>query len=526
MLHAHALPRPPCSVSATRVAPRTGAGRRRGRALVRAPAAEGNRGDDDDGAAAAPPDPIQARLAAAKAYKQKQQETQRQAQRPEQPPTSSGTSSSYTDAFTRADERSFLQAQTDLNEAKASGLDEGLVEVTIERGFGAADTTSVQNKNAPQPASQSASQSASQPDPETYRASRTSGSSTSAARWLQTTSTQADGISSDLRAEEFTAEKEKRVRGQEIVIERAKGIVEGTRRKQTTMDEYGSAQMFQDAEMSIAADKQAEEKLMAEIAEMAALEEVQRKKDERNAEGGSGSAEGKGGNTHKPAVATWGVFPRPSNISKTYGGGRNIRPGQELETEEEADARQKRVAQALASYRKVVGLDIEPEVEDAAMELYEQGQELFEAGSLRMALEKYELACDMVPLKSKVGGLANFQKAVCLDSLGRNDEAYSIYKSLRGHSAPGVAKNSKRMMFGFQAAKDLKVDKMRAINAGSVDQWRGYFDRATDGTWAVYKRKEGEDEEDDAEEKKLLAVMLGLLVGLPVLTVVGLASAR
>jgi len=97
---------------------------------------------------------------------------------------------------------------------------------------------------------------------------------------------------------------------------------------------------------------------------------------------------------------------------------------------------------------------------------------------------------------------------------------------LRGHSAPGVAKNSKRMMFGFQAAKDLKVDKMRAINAGSVDQWRGYFDRATDGTWAVYKRKEGEDEEDDAEEKKLLAVMLGLLVGLPVLTVVGLASAR
>eukprot|EP00889_Picochlorum_renovo_P006830 jgi/Picre1/33860/NNA_001339.t1 len=42
---------------------------------------------------------------------------------------------------------------------------------------------------------------------------------------------------------------------------------------------------------------------------------------------------------HKPKVATWGVFPRPQNISETYGGGRNIKPGQVLETEEEAAAR-------------------------------------------------------------------------------------------------------------------------------------------------------------------------------------------
>ena len=448
----------------------------------------------------APADPIQAKLAAAKAYKQKQQE--RQAEQPGQGrgggQREEGTisSTSFADSQSSADTQAFIRAQADLQDAKESGTPEGTVEVTIERGFGAADTRSIQNRN--------------------------SGSSTSAATWLQTTSTQADGISKDLRAEEFTAEKEKRIRGQEIVIERAKGVVEGTRRKATTMDEYGTAQMFQEAELSIAADKKAEEeKMMAEIAEMVALDQ------QTVEEGREQLAEGEEGeSTHKPAVATWGVFPRPQNISKTYGGGRNIRPGQALETEEEKEARKKRVAAALTQYRKAAGLDIEPEVEDAAMELYEQGQALFENGSLRAALEKYELACEMVPLKSKVGGLANFQKAVCLDSLGRNDEAYTIYKSLRGHSAPGVAKNSKRMMFGFQAAKDLKVDKMRAINAGSVDQWRGYFDRATEGTWAVYKRKEGEDEEEAAEEQRLVAVMLGLLVGLPVVTVAVLAAGR
>ena len=35
---------------------------------------------------------------------------------------------------------------------------------------------------------------------------------------------------------------------------------------------------------------------------------------------------------YQPRVNTWGVFPRPADISKAYGGGRDIRPGQELET--------------------------------------------------------------------------------------------------------------------------------------------------------------------------------------------------
>lgn len=33
------------------------------------------------------------------------------------------------------------------------------------------------------------------------------------------------------------------------------------------------------------------------------------------------------GTTHLTQVSTWGVFPRPSNISAAYGGGRTIKPG-------------------------------------------------------------------------------------------------------------------------------------------------------------------------------------------------------
>jgi hypothetical protein len=43
-------------------------------------------------------------------------------------------------------------------------------------------------------------------------------------------------------------------------------------------------------------------------------------------DGQASAADGSSG--YRPKVATWGVFPRPQNISEAFGGGRNIRPGQ------------------------------------------------------------------------------------------------------------------------------------------------------------------------------------------------------
>lgn len=56
---------------------------------------------------------------------------------------------------------------------------------------------------------------------------------------------------------------------------------------------------------------------------------------------GTGSSEQEAGSGYKPKVTTWGVFPRPKDISKTFGGGRNLQPGQELESKEQAAARNK-----------------------------------------------------------------------------------------------------------------------------------------------------------------------------------------
>ncbi|CAO2816190.1 unnamed protein product [Amaranthus hypochondriacus] len=69
-----------------------------------------------------------------------------------------------------------------------------------------------------------------------------------------------------------------------------------------------------------------------------------------------------GSDLYKPKISTWGMFPRPNNISKTFGGGRNIRPGEALETPEDKAAKQARTRQLIAAYKRKMGLNIDPKL--------------------------------------------------------------------------------------------------------------------------------------------------------------------
>ena len=62
---------------------------------------------------------------------------------------------------------------------------------------------------------------------------------------------------------------------------------------------------------------------------------------------------------YQPKVSTWGVFERPDNISKEFGGGRKISMGGEEETEEQIAERRKRVQDKLNKYRKEQGIDVD-----------------------------------------------------------------------------------------------------------------------------------------------------------------------
>lgn len=323
------------------------------------------------------------------------------------------------------------------------------------------------------------------------------GNADQAATWLQTISSEGRGaqLDSNLRPEEFTARKEELQRQKGAGIERAKGVVAGTRRRVIDND-YGLAQQQDEAEAAMASERATVAAAKAAAAAAAAKSvgigfPTAQDAELRRAE----QAQKEGEDFHKPKVATWGVFPRPKNISEAYGGGRNLKPGQALESQDKAVERQERVSAALSNYRKSMGLDIEPEIEQQAIALFQQGEKEFKAGRLTAALKSFSESSDLVPLRSKIGGQATLQKALCLDSLGRNEEAYNIYKTLEGHTGPGVSKAAKRFLFGFKAAQKLKVDTIY-YGSGGAKAWQGYFDRISSTGWQEYRAKEEESEED------------------------------
>ena len=63
--------------------------------------------------------------------------------------------------------------------------------------------------------------------------------------------------------------------------------------------------------------------------------------------------------THKPKVSTWGVYERPADISKAFGGGRQIGVGGYQPTEEEVAKKRAETEALLAAFTKSLGADIE-----------------------------------------------------------------------------------------------------------------------------------------------------------------------
>ncbi|KAF5834031.1 hypothetical protein DUNSADRAFT_9470 [Dunaliella salina] len=227
----------------------------------------------------------------------------------------------------------------------------------------------------------------------------------------------------------------------------------------------------------------------------------------QQSQGGSGDPPSADQPLYAPKVSTWGLFPRPSNISSAYGGGRTIRPGDPIEDPEQAAKRRQASNEALARYKRKMGLEVDERVEAEADALYRQGMERFNKGNLEAALMKFDEAASKVQVRTKVGGFVTLQRALVLDSLGNRDEAQKLYKQVRGHAVTEVSRRAKQMMFGFEAATFLKADQFSyGVRKGDYDP---YFRRIIDKN-KVYVPTPEEREADKRGE--LVAAVTAVMV--------------
>jgi hypothetical protein len=166
---------------------------------------------------------------------------------------------------------------------------------------------------------------------------------------------------------------------------------------------------------------------------------------------------------YKPKVSTWGVFPRPDNISKTYGGGKTIKAGDFVsETEEEIEARRARVKNKLNKYREDAGIAVDNGTRRRWNMALTECQTLMRQGRLaegRDLLEPIVLVDEINP-RTQLGGEITFHYAMCLDNTQRRDEALEMYKRCVGNPHGKVSKMADRMIWGMTTASTkMKADQ-------------------------------------------------------------------
>ncbi|XP_006654339.3 zinc finger CCCH domain-containing protein 18 isoform X1 [Oryza brachyantha] len=177
---------------------------------------------------------------------------------------------------------------------------------------------------------------------------------------------------------------------------------------------------------------------------------------------------------YKPTVRSWGMFPRPQNISKAYGGGRNIRLGGEAQSAKEKAAKDKRTRELIAAYTNSQNMIVDAKTKAECSQALKEGDELMNTGRLKQALPYYEKVMQAVDFKTELHGMAALQWSICLDSLCRSKEAMSMYSKLKNHPNSEISKKANMFMFSFQAMDFMKVNSTPVSrNTG----YENYFDK-------------------------------------------------
>lgn len=163
--------------------------------------------------------------------------------------------------------------------------------------------------------------------------------------------------------------------------------------------------------------------------------------------------------TYKPKVSTWGVYPRPDNISRAFGGGRGIpSDGVDLGSPKQKE-RDEQVSAKLAAYRAARGVDTSKEEEhkseiDTALSLSETYMRNADAVSASRELEK---VTEFVsgPAASRVGGNVWLALALAYEACARRSAAKQIYKELKGNPYDEIARKAKQLLQGFSDMESL-----------------------------------------------------------------------
>lgn len=253
---------------------------------------------------------------------------------------------------------------------------------------------------------------------------------------------------------------------------------------------------------------------------------------------GAEAGEGDDAAVYKPKVGTWGMFPRPDNISKAYGGGRKIPVGGALAGADTAASKERDAAikAKLASYRASAGIDMAKEeahvaeISDALVTADRAMRGAFPSDAVR-ALEPVR---EFVSTNSQRGGDVYLALALAYEATGQRNAAIDVYKKLRASPFQIIARKARQLLAGFEAMETLKVEDVDAGTGGQLRVGKfklpdvaQYTDKRYETSVYIPKKK-GEEENaapkstvDSVRDAIVALLVLACLVALPLLVFKG-----
>ena len=143
---------------------------------------------------------------------------------------------------------------------------------------------------------------------------------------------------------------------------------------------------------------------------------------------------------HKPTKAgSWGVFERPADISKAYGGGRQIGVGGYQVSEEEIAKKRAETEARLKKYRKGFGADEELEAahKDEIVEAAKEARQLMRFGATKAALEELTNVRQWLCATTELGSETLLELGMAMIAENDNEGAKPILNMLQ-NKAPNT----------------------------------------------------------------------------------------
>lgn len=259
------------------------------------------------------------------------------------------------------------------------------------------------------------------------------------------------------------------------------------------------------------------EQLIMKTIEMNKLNEVKRNflldKSERNEEGivsDSEATEEKTTNTtanesennksgyipeedlYTPARMTWGVFKRPRDISKAFGGGRAITREEMDRMDAEAEEREKNVDKVKNEWMTAT-MKLENENKDKIKDSLDRSRNFMYAGNTKAAVESLESVKPFLSFQTDIGGEVLLELGMAYETVDKIDDARQIYSQLASTSwSQKIKRNSLSLLQGLDISKQIRKDIdgkikikplmdvnnmyqiSRALEAGLTNEWDNY----------------------------------------------------